>query len=62
MSTQEKFNAVVLEKSLDNDFYGQMTEFANTFIKQKQRREEIIQHPNNAKNVVLFTAGEPLKI
>lgn len=49
MSTQEKFNAVVLEKSLDNDFYGQMTEFANTFIKQKQRREEIIQHPNNAK-------------
>ena len=49
MSTQEKFNAVILEKSLDNDFYGQMTEFANTFIKQKQRREEIIQQPNNAK-------------
>ncbi len=49
MSSQDKFNKAVSEKALDNSFYGQMTEFANNFTKQKQSSTEIIQQPNNVK-------------
>ena len=49
MSSQEKFNKTVSEKALDNSFYGQMTEFANNFTKQKQSSTETIQQPNNVK-------------
>ncbi|MDZ4758607.1 MAG: LUD domain-containing protein [Bacteroidota bacterium] len=49
MNLQDKFNKSVSEKAIDSEFYGQMTDFANSFSKQKQSKAGIIQHPENAK-------------
>ncbi len=46
VTNQEKFLKTLSEKSLSKDFYNQMSDFANNFIKQKQSKT----HPTeNAK-------------